>query len=105
MSTEAFTPNGKTTAIAVTATSQAMTTDTSIYMPQYVLTVIGSQPVTLAYGVSAPTAVIPVAGVPQQCVVLPADSSQTYSFPPNSFFAVIAAATGSTLYMTAGSGV
>jgi hypothetical protein len=109
MTTEAFTPAGKTTAIAVTAASQAVPVDfntpINYVTQQYIMTVVGSQPVTLAYGASAPTAIIPVAGTPQFCIVLPGDSSQTYSFPQGTYFAAIAAAAGSTLYMTAGAGV
>jgi hypothetical protein len=111
MTTEAFNPQANTSAIAVTATSQAAvivlssSTLNAYITQQLIFTVVGSQPVTVAYDASAPTAVIPTAGSPQKCIVLPADSSQTYSFATGTLFAVIAPATGSTLYITTGAGL
>lgn len=109
MSLESFTPVGKTTALAVTASSQAVVIDygtaTSAMANQFICTVVGSQPVTLAYDVTAPTAITPTAGTPTQTVVLPADSTQTFTFPYKSLLAAIAPATGSTLYLTVGTGV
>lgn len=121
MSMQPFTPQGNTVAITVTAASS-----TAVQVPNvqgsglgsgnYLLTNIGTQTVHMAFTAArqsdqslttagtAVAAVIPVPGTPANGVPLLAGTSQTMTLPPGAWITTIAAAVGSTLYITPGDG-
>lgn len=119
MSNQAFTPISNTFARAVTAASQAVGPVVISPAPSaaqaallsavdYRFTVVGTQAVWIAYalpGATAPTAAIPADGANAQGFMIEGTMSYTAAFPYGTQFAVIAAAIGSTIYVTAGSGV
>jgi hypothetical protein len=110
----AFTPLGPTFARTVTAASQALsptlTTPPAAIAPllgnvDYRFTVVGTQAVWIAYGTSAPTAAIPADGATGQGFMIEGPMSYTVSLPYGTFFAAIAAAGGSSIYVIIGQGV
>jgi hypothetical protein len=113
MTTEAFNPLTTTYARDVTATSQvinAAVTPPSGYantMEQYMFTVIGSQPVFITSGPagSTPVAVIPATGASGLGIPILPNSQTIMSFASGTVISCIAAAVGSTIYMTPGAGV
>jgi hypothetical protein len=119
MSNNAFTPLSNTFALAVTAASQAVGPVVLSPAPSaaqaailqnvdYRFTVVGTQPVWIAYafpGATAPTAAIPASGASGQGFYIEGAISYTASFPYGTQFAVVAPAVGSSIYVTAGTGV
>jgi len=114
----AFQPQSATFARTVTAASQAVSPVLSpapsaaqaalLSGVDYRFTVVGTQAVWIAWalpGATAPTAAIPADGASGQGIMIEGTMSYTLSFPYGTQFAVIAAATGSTVYVTIGSGV
>lgn len=98
--TNPFTPIGSTSNIAVTATSQVLLVP-SIGNTSGTLRIInsGSQTIFLNFGSSAAVATV-AAGMP----MLP-NTVETFASGQFTHIAVIAPATGSTLYITSGAGV
>jgi hypothetical protein len=116
MSNNTFSPQGQTFALAVTTASQAFTPTLSSVpssvaplevVVDYRFSNVGTQAVwiqTALAGATAPTAVIPVAGTPQTGILINAGETRTFAFAYGTQFAVIAGATGSTLYGCIGNG-
>jgi len=119
MSNQAFNPQTATSVRAVTATSTAVpdvamspapsAAQASLLAPlDYRFTVVGTQPVFIAYalpGLAAPNASIPADSATGSVLVIESQKSYTFQFPYGTKFAVIAPATGSTVYVTAGTGI
>lgn len=110
MGWSAFAPKGLTAVVPVTTTSS-----TPIQAPaypgepgcvNYLVSNATTQACFLAIGANAGlVAAIPVAGTPANGFWIPANSTQSYTFGTNTFFAAIAAATTTTLYITPGDGL
>lgn len=113
MTTEAFNPLANTYALTVTGSSATVTipTPSSISLPvsliNYVMTNVGTQTifVNVQGADSSPTAAIPSSGSSSTCTPIIANTQVSFSFPAGVVIAAIAADTGSTLYVTPGSGV
>ena len=118
MSANSYSPYGNTFRRTVTAASLAVPAIVSNPAPtaiapftqelDYRFTNIGTQVVFIAWafpGASAPIAAIPADGANGQVMLLEANTSRTFSFPYGTQFAVIAAATGSDVYVSVGDGV
>jgi hypothetical protein len=106
----AFMPRGnnRTTSIAVTAASQTLNTAANSSAAaqgaadtNYVVTNIGANTVFLELGLAG---TVPVAAVATSMPILP-NSQFVLSGPPNAVAAVIAGATGNTIYFTPGEGI
>ena len=101
-----FTASGATAAITVTGSSSTAVQVTGNQASDYLMTNVGTQVVWVAYSQSSSigAVVIPVPGTPQNAIPIQAGSSRVISAGPNSYFVTIAAAVGSTLYITPGDG-
>lgn len=121
MSMQPFAPQGNTVAITVAATSSTAvqvpnTQGAGLGGPNFLVTNIGTQTVfvaatgarqsdgSLTAAATATAAVIPVNGTPANGWPVLANTSQTITLPPGAWITTIAAATGSTLYVTPGDG-
>jgi hypothetical protein len=118
MSNMSYSPYGNTFCRVVTAASQAVPLPTASPAPtaiaplmlelDYRFTNIGTQAVFIATagpGAAAPTATIPADGANAAVLIVEAGTTRTFSFAYGTQFAAIAAATGSTLYVSLGDGV
>jgi hypothetical protein len=116
-----FQPQGNTAAITVIATSSTAVQvpnaqGTTLGAGNFMLTNVGTQtafvtvtpPIVAGATTTAGTAtaaVIPVPGTPANAIPVAANTQVIRSFAPGSWFTTIAAATGSTLYVTPGDGI
>ena len=118
MSNMSYSPYGNTFCRVVTAASQAVPTPTIVPAPtaiapimcelDYRVSNIGTQTVFIATavpGATAPTATIPGDGTNAAVLLIAPNETRTFSFQYGTQFAAIAAATGSTLYISCGDGV
>lgn len=97
----AFAPIAATKTLAITGTSAAIATTGNNLSGQYRIANVGTQTVFIVVGAAGttPTATV-AAGIP-----LLANTVEVFTFPPTVVVAGIAAAAGSTLYITPGQGV
>ena len=117
---QAFLPQGPTVALVVgTATSNTEFLIPGDYTNTYGdapnnqcvrLVNVGTEAVTVNFGHSDVTATAPAAGTPESGLVLLPNTEKTLSIPTTTpvggtYIAAIAAATGSTLYITPGIGL
>jgi hypothetical protein len=101
--TSAFNPNsGATVSLAVLTTSAAVPAIANQTLANFRLANVGSNTVFLAFapqGAAAPVATT-ATGMP-----MIGNSEEVFTLPPGTQIAAIAAATGNTLYVTAGEGL
>ena len=98
----AFQPMGPTANVTVTTSSASVTVNSGIQVPRSLYLVnVGTQTVFVAFGNSVTGATAAAAtGLP----LLP-NTAKVFDVPGTQVVAAIAAATGSTLYITPGEGV
>jgi hypothetical protein len=104
----AFYPQGNTVNQAVTASTANFQVPGNANQTSYLFTNVGANTVFFAFGTTTPgsnpaastVTVSATTGTP----LLP-NTAQTFSGPANAWVAVIAAATGNTLYVTPGDGL
>lgn len=109
MSANAFSPQPtNSAALAVTDVSTATPIQVKGSLnnaTQRLLYNAGPNDCWLAWGKTAPTAVVPTAGSPANGIAIPAGAVMVLSFPPDAYFAAICAS-GKTasLYLSPGEG-
>jgi len=113
MSSNTFNPMGPTFARTVTAASTALsptlTNPPAAVAPlavvlDYRFTNIGTLPVWVAYGTTAPTAAIPADGTTASGFFVEPNQTRTFEFGYGILLACIASGAGSSIYVTIGSG-
>lgn len=109
MSSNAFTPQPtNSAALSVTSTSTATPIQVKGALnnaTQRMIYNAGPNDCWLASGAADVVAAIPAAGTPANGVAIPAGAVMTLSYPPNTYFAAVCAATKTaTLYITPGEG-
>ena len=112
MSTQAFSPRGKTSLLAVTATAHSVVrvTGTPVHCSTYQFVNAGSKACYVAWGSAADdasvTPAIPTDSTPGYGLPILSGEIVTYNLVPDAYFSAICASTESTsLLITAGEGL